>query len=426
MSKLFASIKKEFLLLIYDKVGLLLMYLMPIFLVFVITIVQDSTFKLVNENNIEISVVNNDKGNLGDSLLSILHNSGSFEISENKGLSKEEIKTSLLNNNHLLTFEIPSGFTAQLTLKAQGISRGMLQEFGILDADSINKQEQFVSPLNIYYDPVLQESFRYSIISSIYSFLGALENRLMIESLYKEMGYDEIPTNLEAQFIKNRIEINQIAASSSSEEITPNSAQHNVPAWSIFAMFFMVISLGGIIVKERLSGSFIRLQTIPSSFVLVLMSKVIVYLFVAISQLAIIFLLGKFLFPLIGLPSLSMPTNTIGLIIVSSFSALAAISFAMLVGTYAKTVEQASGFGAITIIIFAAIGGIWVPSFVMPAYLQTIGKISPLHWCLEGYYTLFLKGGDWALLIPTFIFLGLFIAICNLLIYLKLKSQNYV
>lgn len=426
MSKLFASIKKEFLLLIYDKVGLLLMYLMPIFLVFVITIVQDSTFKLVNENNIEISVVNNDNGYLGDSLLSILHNSGSFEITEAKGLSREEIKASLLNDNHLLTFEIPSGFTEQLTIKAQGISRGMLQEFGILDADSTKKKEQVVSPLNIYYDPVLQENFRYSIVSSIYSFLGALENRLMIENLYAEMGYDEIPTNLEAQFIKNRIKINQIAASSSSEEITPNSAQHNVPAWSIFAMFFMVISLGGNIVKERLSGSFIRLQTIPSSFVLVLTSKVVVYLFVALSQLAIIFLLGKFLFPIIGLPSLSMPTNTLGLVVVSFFSALAAISFAMLVGTYAKTVEQASGFGAITIIIFAAIGGIWVPSFVMPAYLQTIGKISPLHWCLEGYYTLFLKGGNWALLVPTFIFLGLFIAICNLLIYLKLKSQNYV
>lgn len=426
MSKLFASIKKEFLLLIYDKVGLLLMYLMPIFLVFVITIVQDSTFKLVNENNIEISVVNNDNGYLGDSLLSILHNSGSFEITEAKGLSREEIKASLLNDNQLLTFEIPSGFTEQLTIKAQGISRGMLQEFGILDADSTKKKEQVVSPLNIYYDPVLQENFRYSIVSSIYSFLGALENRLMIENLYAEMGYDEIPANLEAQFIKNRIKINQIAASSSSEEITPNSAQHNVPAWSIFAMFFMVISLGGNIVKERLSGSFIRLQTIPSSFVLVLTSKVVVYLFVALSQLAIIFLLGKFLFPIIGLPSLSMPTNTLGLVVVSFFSALAAISFAMLVGTYAKTVEQASGFGAITIIIFAAIGGIWVPSFVMPAYLQTIGKISPLHWCLEGYYTLFLKGGNWALLVPTFIFLGLFIAICNLLIYLKLKSQNYV
>ena len=426
MGKLIASIKKEFLLLIYDKVGLLLMYLMPIFLVFVITIVQDSTFKLVNENNIEISVVNNDEGNLGDSLLVILQNSGSFKITENQNLNKDEIKAYLLNDNHLLTFEIPAGFTEELMLKAQGISRGMLQEFGILDEDSIHKKEQIISPLNVYYDPILQESFRFSIVSSIYSFLGALENRLMIENLYAEMGYEEIPTNLEAKFMENRIEIKQVAANSSSNETTPNSTQHNVPAWSIFAMFFMVISLGGNIVKERLSGSFVRLQTIPSSFILVLTSKVIVYLFVALSQLAIIFLLGKFLFPLIGLPSLSMPSNILGLITVSFFSASAAISFAMLVGTYAKTVEQASGFGAITIIIFAAIGGIWVPSFVMPAYLQTIGKISPLHWCLEGYYTLFLKGGDWTLLLPVFIFLGIFIGICNLLIYLRLKSQNYL
>lgn len=426
MGKLLASIKKEFLLLIYDKVGLLLMYLMPIFLVFVITIVQDSTFKLVNENNLEILVINNDKGELGDSLLSILQNSGSFKITEKKGLSKAKIQQSLLNDNQLLAFEIPKGFTSELNAKAKGISRGMLQEFGIIDADSTEKNENEIHPLNMYYDPVLQESFRHSIVSSIYSFLGALENRLMIENLYTEMGYDDVPSNLDSQFKNNRVEIDQIAANSSSNEVIPNSTQHNVPAWSIFAMFFMVISLGGNIVKERLSGSFVRLQTIPSSFVLVLISKVIIYLIVALSQLAIIFALGKFLFPTLGLPSLAMPSNLAGLLLVSILSSLAAISFAMLVGTYAKTVEQASGFGAITVIIFAAIGGIWVPSFVMPAYLQTIGKISPLHWCLEGFYTLFLKGGDWSLLVPTFVFLGLFTLICQVLIFLKLRSQGYV
>ena len=31
---------------------------------------------------------------------------------------------------------------------------------------------------------------------------------------------------------------------------------HNVPAWTIFAMFFVVISLAGSIVPEKLSGSF--------------------------------------------------------------------------------------------------------------------------------------------------------------------------
>ena len=48
--KLMASIKKEILLLFSDKVGLSIMFLMPLLLVFIITIIQDSVYKMVNEN----------------------------------------------------------------------------------------------------------------------------------------------------------------------------------------------------------------------------------------------------------------------------------------------------------------------------------------------------------------------------------------
>jgi len=424
MRKLLASIHKELLLLINDKVGLLLMFMMPILLVFIITIVQDSTFKLVNDNNIEIIIVNKDKGDLGDSLSNILAESGVFKITHQSKLSQKEIEKTLLNDNQLLALWIPENFSQQLTAKAKSVSSEMLSEFDIIENPSESPKE--ATKIALYYDPVLQENFRSSITNSIRSFLGALENRLMIEQLYEEMGFEKIPENMEKKFFSNQITIEQISANTSSNEVIPNSTQHNVPAWSIFAMFFMVISLGGNIVKERLSGSFIRLQTIPSSFSLVLLSKMFTYLFVALTQLMVIFMLGKFVFPLIGLPTLSLPSNILGLIVISILSAFAAISFAMLVGTYAKTHEQASGFGAISIIILAAIGGIWVPTFVMPSYMQIIGMASPLHWCLEGYYTLFLKGGDWYLLSPTILFLILFILACQILIYSKLKIQNYI
>ncbi len=426
MQKLLASIKKEFLLLIYDKVGLLLMYLMPILLVIIITIVQDSTFKLVNENNIDLLVVNNDKGELGDTLVAILNQSGTFRIEEKKGIDASEIQHKLLNDSQLLAFEIPEEFTKDLKEKARRLSTGMLVEFELFEKDTLQEKPLSLTPLKMYYDPVLQDNFRTSIVNSIYSFLTALESRLMIDDLYAQMGFDKMPDELQSQFVNNRIEIQQISANTSSNQIIPNSTQHNVPAWSIFAMFFMVISLGSNIVKERLSGSFVRLQTIPASFSLVLISKIIIYLLVAMTQLTVIFILGKFFFPLLGLPSLTLPSNLLGLLFISFLSAFSAISFAMLVGTYAKTQEQASGFGAITVLIFAAIGGVWVPSFVMPNYLQAIGKISPLHWCLEGYYTLFLKGGEWNLLLPTVLFLIIFIFVCQVLIYLKLKIQNYI
>ncbi len=425
MRKLRASILKEFQLLVNDKVGLLLMYLMPVLLVFIITLVQDSTFRLVNENKLEILLVNDDKGSLGDTLYHYMATSGTFSIRKLDNISDQQIQQQLLDGTELIAVHIPENFTEILIRRAENISIGMLSEFDLVEATDHIAGEKLL-PIKMFYDPVLQESFRFSVLSILHTHVSVLENRLMIEQLYETMGFDEIPQDMEQQFKDNHYTIEEISANTSGHEIIPNSTQHNVPAWSIFAMFFMVISLGGNIVKERLSGSFIRLQTIPGSFPRVLVSKMFTYGCVALSQLALIFSLGKFVFPFIGLPALALPSNIVGLILVSFLSAMAAISFAMLVGTYAKTQEQANGFGAISIIILAAIGGIWVPSFVMPSYLQSIGKISPLHWCLEGYYTLFLKGGDWYLLTPTLLFLILFILACQIGVYTKLRLQNYI
>ena len=82
-----------------------------------------------------------------------------------------------------------------------------------------------------------------------------------------------------------------------------------------------------------------------------------------------------------------------GLFIVSFICGWCAVSFAIFVGVFAQTQEQANGIGAVSIVLLAAIGGLLVPSFAMPSSFQLIIKLSPLHWCLEAYYGLFLEGG---------------------------------
>jgi ABC-2 type transport system permease protein len=71
---------------------------------------------------------------------------------------------------------------------------------------------------------------------------------------------------------------------------------------------------------------------------------------------------------------------------------------------FSNTQEQANGFGAVSVVLLAAVGGLLVPSFVMPASFQFIMRLSPLHWCLEAYYGLFLEGGNlqdiWMNIIP--------------------------
>lgn len=425
MRKLKASIWKEILLVIHDKVGLLLMYLMPLLLVFIITIVQNSAFQIVNENKLTVLISNQDEGSLGDSLVKALVYSGSFDIKKNDKLSESAVKRTTIDEDAMLGIYIPSSFSERLASNADNISKLMLEQMGVIEkAPKITPKKQEIA---IYFDPVVQENFRISVNNGIQAITNGIENEEMVGKLFQEMGYDSIPSNIR-QAIVNRETKLKIANASLSEEaeLIPNSSQHNVPAWSIFAMFFMVISLGGNIVKERLSGSFLRLQTIPGGFALTLVSKFLVYLFVALSQLLLLFLMGIYIFPHIGLPQLSMPNAFLPFLVVTLLSAVSAISYAVLVGTYAKTQEQANGFGAISIIIFAAIGGIWVPNFVMPDYMQTIGNISPLKWCLEGYYTLFLKNGAWSELIGTITFLFLFTVICQLLIFIRLRIQNYI
>jgi ABC-2 type transport system permease protein len=82
-----------------------------------------------------------------------------------------------------------------------------------------------------------------------------------------------------------------------------------------------------------------------------------------------------------------------GLLLITLLCGWCAASFAICIGIFANTQEQANGLGAVSIVLLAAIGGLLVPSFVMPAGFRYIMILSPLHWCLEAYYGLFLEGG---------------------------------
>ncbi len=55
-------------ILLRDRLGLFLIFFMPILLVIVITSVQNSTFELVNNNKISLLVYNKDQGPLGAAL----------------------------------------------------------------------------------------------------------------------------------------------------------------------------------------------------------------------------------------------------------------------------------------------------------------------------------------------------------------------
>ena len=82
MRRLFASIYKEFLVLIRDRAGLAILFIMPLVLILIMTIIQDATFKTVKEVDISMILVNNDKDSLGEAISQGLYESEFFNIVE--------------------------------------------------------------------------------------------------------------------------------------------------------------------------------------------------------------------------------------------------------------------------------------------------------------------------------------------------------
>jgi ABC-2 type transport system permease protein len=183
-------------------------------------------------------------------------------------------------------------------------------------------------------------------------------------------------------------------------EVLPNSVQHNVPAWAVFAMFFILIPLSGNIIRERNSGSILRIRLMPGSYMFTVGAKILVYLLITIIQFILMLMVGIFILPLLGLPVLELGNNVFSLVIMAISTGLAATAYGLALGSMFNTVDQAAAFGSVSVIIFAALGGVWVPVFIMPALMQSISLISPLNWGLEGFYTIFLRGGGISDILP--------------------------
>jgi ABC-2 type transport system permease protein len=413
MQILIATIIKDLKILLRDRVGLFMMFFMPILLVIVITSVQNSTFELINNNKISLIILNKDKGKLGEQLIEGIRKIGMFNLKTgDSSVGTDRISSQMYDSNALVALVVPSGFSKMIESKAEDLAVRALK-----DPDSVNSMPTLLSvpdSLLMFYHPVMQPAFRHSVEGAFRSVVQVIQGEAIVKKLYDAVNQKEIPPDLEKQILFGQMPVEEIPVSRSGASTIPNASQHNVPAWTIFAMFFIVIALGGVIVREKSSGSFLRLKTLPASYLNALASKQIVYMSVTFLQAVVIFAIGNKLFPYIGLPVLHLPGDISALILVTLVCGYCAVSYAIAVGVFSNTPEQSNGFGAISILILAALGGLLVPSFAMPANLQKIIQLSPLHWALESYYGLFLEGGKlkdiWtnilSLLVITFIIQG--------------------
>ncbi|HMK03623.1 MAG TPA: ABC transporter permease [Ferruginibacter sp.] len=396
ISKLLATIKKEFLLLIRDRIGLSLLFLMPMVLIFVMTLIQDSAFKTMNEKGIPIIFVNNDKDSLGSMVEYGLRNNDIctfYDSIDGLPATAELAQKAVGEGRFLVGIVIPQGATAAIR---KNVTQLVSETLNTEDSATAKIETQDSVEITILVDPVAKKSFLVSVTSNLHEFISEVKNRIMFQT-FSEQVAEVIPdksntaknTYARSQIIKYK----EVYASKSEDKIVPNAVQHNVPAWTIFAMFFIAIPLSGSIMKEKNEGSVFRLHTMPTPYLLLVNGKIIVYVFVCLIQFLLMLSVGQVFLPMLGLPALVLGNSLVGIFILTLATSFAATGYGVMVGTLATTEHQAAIVGSLSILLLSALGGIWVPSYVMPEVMRNISAWSPLNWSLEGFYKLFLRGG---------------------------------
>lgn len=422
MYKLWASIYKEFLLLTRDLGGLTILFVMPLVLIITITLIQDSSFKSIQESKIPILIVDNDKGMISSTIFKGLRNQKLFEVIVKE--KESEVEELVFKGTYQLAIVIPENLSKDLELKISQNVEGVLSDFGMEDKDtSATNIEIPTKEVRLYFDPAIRQSFKSSIKSGIDKMISKIET----ESIYKAFQEQLLDDDSSFTFNSEKfITFNEITPKLKEDEVLPNSAQHNVPAWTLFAIFFIIVPLSINMVKEKSQGTFVRLRTNPVSYSIVLAGKTVVFLTVCLIQFFLMVSIGVYLFPAIGLPSLGISGKLFLAFLVALFSGLAAVGLGLLLGTVAKSQEQAAPFGATFVVVLAALGGVWVPVFMMPNFMQFISNLSPMNWGLNAFYDVFLRNIGLLEILPEIGLLFLFFLATTIISIIYNNKKNAV
>ncbi len=402
--RLLALWLKESIALLRDRHGLLALFIMPTIFILVMTMALRDAFSPGVSIDAAYVVVDLDHSQHSKALIKRLDKSVSFKRLPAAD-DAENARQGILDGHQVLALVLPKGFGERLLAPA--------------GADG-----QATEAMQLLLDPALSPALQLAFRNQVMAALGAVRADELTRSAGKLFGLPVAPgASAEREWPD---EIRSVAVRNDRSIRPPSSVQQNVPAWLIFAMFFVVIPVSSIFIIERQQGTLQRLRAMGLPFHLILAGKLLPFFIVNQLQAVLMVLVGLYLVPLFGSEALELPGSLpllLNLWAVAAAVSLAAVSLALLVASLARTSEQATVIGGVGNILMGAIGGIMVPKFVMPATMQKLAALSPMAWGLEGFHTVMLRHGSFADILPSLAQLLVFAAAAlAIAVWLKHRS----
>ncbi len=373
MTKIFYILKKEFLVMGRDVHSLAVLFIMPVAFILIMSLAMRDLFETHAVNQIKILVVNQDKSDQSKAFVETLEKLRTFSLHHiDDEIGFDLIRHKMFQDDFKFALVVEKGFSLAADSDESGkAGRQMI----LLVKPSVNRQTY----------TILKNTFTANLAKTRVAFL--------IKGQKELLDYAGIDIDKMMQPADTLIETRYVSKGKLKFKV-PTSVQQSVPAWLVFSMFFVVIPLSNTFIAEKNYGTLMRLQSMNISTGFLLAGKLLPFFIVNLIQVVLMILVGVFLVPLLGGDVLTMGDSYSGLLLITTAVSFCSISFALLVASVAKTTEHATTIGGVFNIILGALGGIMIPKFVMPDFMQTLSILSPMSWGLEGFLDIFLRNGN--------------------------------
>ena len=160
---------------------------------------------------------------------------------------------------------------------------------------------------------------------------------------------------------------------------------------SITAMFVMIslLNIAGPLVEERTRGILRRVGMLPVRRSQLLAGRLLASFLIGLLQFAVMLAFGMAL----GVDFGAAPWLAL---VVAAAYVLAVAALGLALAAVARTPSQATALATVAWLVLVPLGGGWWPLLLVPDWMQTLGRLSPVAWCLEALDALVFYGGTWA------------------------------